>query len=291
MSLISAGTLRKEHEMTGMSRTLRRITALGSAAVLAIGLLSVTAGGIAATTNVDCPGMQVILKRLVTPDEFGNVGFGVDDDVLITLNGFVLLDDHDGFAQEFAPMQFPVQTGDQLHVVATNSPIFGGNAFISSLALFCTSNSNVQILEPVGFNPQGIGPGQVFFDRTYIVTLQEPLLYTFTGFSQPVDNLPTVNQMKAGGAVPVKFSLGGNQGLDIFEDGYPKSQTIPCNSTASVDGVEETLTAGSSSLTYDASSDTYSYVWKTEKSWAGTCRQLVVKLTDGTYHRANFQFK
>jgi hypothetical protein len=24
---------------------------------------------------------------------------------------------------------------------------------------------------------------------------------------------------------------------------------------------------------------------------AGTCRQLVLKLTDGTYHRANFTFK
>ena len=39
-----------------------------------------------------------------------------------------------------------------------------------------------------------------------------------------------------------------------------------------------------------SSLDQYTYVWKTNKAWAGTCRQLVVKLDDGTYHRANFNF-
>jgi len=89
----------------------------------------------------------------------------------------------------------------------------------------------------------------------------------------------------------VKFSLSGDQGLNIFEAGYPKSQQIFCDLTTTVDGIEETVTAGSSSLSYDASTDTYTYVWKTEKVWAGKCRQLVVKLDDGTFHRANFKFK
>lgn len=117
------------------------------------------------------------------------------------------------------------------------------------------------------------------------------VIYNFAGFFQPVDNLPVLNSVKAGQAIPVKFRLGGNQGLNIFEANYPKSQVISCDSTAPVDGIEETVTAGSSSLTYDASTDTYTYVWKTEKSWANTCRQLVVKLNDGTLHRANFKFK
>jgi hypothetical protein len=30
-------------------------------------------------------------------------------------------------------------------------------------------------------------------------------------------------------------------------------------------------------------------VWKTDKAWAGTNRQLVVKLADGTSHVANFK--
>lgn len=115
--------------------------------------------------------------------------------------------------------------------------------------------------------------------------------FQFSGFFQPVDNPPTINVANAGSAVPVNFSLNGNQGLDIFEVGYPKSQAIACDTTSSLDVLEETVTAGSSSLSYDPSTDQYTYVWKTNKMWANTCRQLVVKLNDGSSHVANFNFK
>ncbi|MBS1115621.1 MAG: uncharacterized protein H6Q87_5 [candidate division NC10 bacterium] len=116
------------------------------------------------------------------------------------------------------------------------------------------------------------------------------LLYSFTGFFQPVDNLPTFNAVKAGSGVPIKFSLDGDQGLNIFTTGYPRSQPVACD-VSSVDAVEETVTAGSSSLSYDPTTDEYVYVWKTNKGWAGTCRQLVIQLTDGSKHYANFRFK
>jgi hypothetical protein len=115
--------------------------------------------------------------------------------------------------------------------------------------------------------------------------------YNFNGFFQPVDNLPTLNVVKAGQAVPVKFSLNGDQGLNIFAADYPRSQNIECDLTTVVDGIEVTVTAGSSSLSYDPSTDTYTYVWKTDKAWANKCRQLVVKLNDGTEHVAYFRFK
>lgn len=44
------------------------------------------------------------------------------------------------------------------------------------------------------------------------------------------------------------------------------------------------------SLSYAAGSDAYTYVWKTNKIWSGSCHQLVVKLADGSYHYANFTF-
>jgi hypothetical protein len=105
-----------------------------------------------------------------------------------------------------------------------------------------------------------------------------------------VDNLPTVNAVKAGSGVPVKFRLCGNQGLAIMASGYPMSVPVSCDALAPGEALEETLTAGSSSLTYDASADQYIYVWKTDRSWAGTCRQLILKLWDGTLHPANFKF-
>jgi hypothetical protein len=113
--------------------------------------------------------------------------------------------------------------------------------------------------------------------------------YAWNGFFRPVDNLPTLNVVKAGSAVPMKFSLGGNQGLGIFAAGYPVSSSIACNGSAVEDGVEETVTAGSSSLNYDATAGQYVYVWKTDKLWAGTCRQFSVKLADGSVYSAQFK--
>jgi hypothetical protein len=114
--------------------------------------------------------------------------------------------------------------------------------------------------------------------------------YNFSGFFRPVDNPEVLNSVKAGSAIPVKFSLAGNQGLNIFAAGSPTSQKITCDSSDPIDLIEETVTAGGSSLSYDASSNQYNYVWKSDKAWAGTCRQLSVKLIDGTPHVANFKF-
>lgn len=120
----------------------------------------------------------------------------------------------------------------------------------------------------------------------------DSIIYDWDGFFRPVDNLPIWNAAKAGSAIPVKFSLNGDQGLDIFEVDYPNSYKINCNTTAPLDDLEETVTAGGgSSLNYDATDDQYIYVWKTDKSWAGTCRRLEVRLKDGTSHFADFKFK
>ncbi len=116
------------------------------------------------------------------------------------------------------------------------------------------------------------------------------VIFQWSGFFQPVDNLPALNVAKAGSAIPIKFSLGGDQGLDIFAAGYPKSVQVACDTLAPQDAIEETVTTGSSGLTYDPTTDTYIYVWKTNKAWANSCRQFVFVLDDGTTHIANFKF-
>ena len=64
-----------------------------------------------------------------------------------------------------------------------------------------------------------------------------------------------------------------------------------CNTSDPTSEIEATVTAGGSSLTSDPATGQYNYVWKTNSAWKGTCRQLIVKLNDGTRHTANFQFK
>jgi hypothetical protein len=122
---------------------------------------------------------------------------------------------------------------------------------------------------------------------SFIVTVS----YNFAGFFSPVDNPPTVNGANAGQAISVRFSLSGDKGLNIFAAGYPASVTIACTSGPPTTTIEETVAAGGSGLSYNAATDQYHYVWKTDGAWSGTCRQLIVKLIDGSTYTANFQFK
>lgn len=132
-------------------------------------------------------------------------------------------------------------------------------------------------------------PVNTFRDTNYWVT---PLWgYDFSGFFQPVDNAPTLNIAKAGNAIPVKFSLGGNQGLDIFLTGYPRVTTVSCSASGPTDTIETTVTAGGSSLQYDPTSNQYTYTWKTSASWAGTCVQFDLGLNDGSTHTFLVQLK
>ncbi len=116
------------------------------------------------------------------------------------------------------------------------------------------------------------------------------VVYAFTGFFQPIDNSGVFNKAKAGSTIPVKFSLGGDQGLSILASA-PSSTQVACpSSTTAVDELEEYTTAVSG-LKYDATANQYIYNWKTDGSWAGKCRQLRVLLNDGTAARtANFTF-
>jgi endonuclease/exonuclease/phosphatase family metal-dependent hydrolase len=153
----------------------------------------------------------------------------------------------------------------------------GQSATFDASALTAPSSYTIRV--------QATDPGGLTGEDTATVNV----IYNFNGFFQPVDN-GVLNKVKAGSGIPVKFSLTGDQGLAIFAAGYPKSQKITCDASEPVDLIETTVTAGSSSLSYDPLTDTYTYVWKTDKAWATTCRRLEVQLIDGTLYTADFQF-
>ena len=202
-----------------------------------------------------------------------------------------------------------VPTTFVVHVVDTTAPVLTLPANISTTATgnskatvsyIATANDLVDGAVPVTCAPASgsefsVGTTTVNCSATdahlntangsFTVTVT----YAFTGFFRPVDNIPVINRAKAGSAIPVKFSLGGNQGLNIFLSGYPTSNTAACGAAAEVDTIEQTVTAGGSSLNYDAAGNQYIYVWKTEKTWTG-CRTLTVKFADGSVQRAYFQF-
>lgn len=113
--------------------------------------------------------------------------------------------------------------------------------------------------------------------------------YPFAGFFAPVDSSPAYNILKAGATVPIKFSLGGDRGLGILA-GNPSSVGVLCPVSATFDWIE-TTTNSTGGLRYDAAGSQYVYPWKSERSWAGTCRRFTLRLDDGTSHVALFQFR
>jgi hypothetical protein len=117
------------------------------------------------------------------------------------------------------------------------------------------------------------------------------VIFNFNGFFSPIKNLPVLNYNKGGSTIPIKFTLNGNQGLNIFATGYPASQQIDCTTLAPIGPLTSINSPGNSGLSYSPGNGQYNIGWKTEKAWGGTCRQLVVRLVDGTEHYANFSFK
>jgi hypothetical protein len=122
----------------------------------------------------------------------------------------------------------------------------------------------------------------VFFD---VSNADFAITWPFSGYFPPIGG--GVNSAKAGSAVPVKFSLGGDRGLAILADGYPASVQINCTTGAPIGSPSPT--SSDEGLTFQDGQ--YKYVWKTSGSWAGTCRQFQILLVDGTLHTARFSFK
>lgn len=112
--------------------------------------------------------------------------------------------------------------------------------------------------------------------------------YNFKGFLFPVSNPPTLNYVLAGIYVPLRFTLGGNQGLGILAAGSPVSVPIACPGKPAPPATPNLESP--SGLVYDPLTGVYIYIWKTNKTWVHTCRQITIQLKDGTTHSANFDF-
>jgi hypothetical protein len=182
-----------------------------------------------------------------------------------------------------------------------------GNSCIGSIPNFgSVANGGAIDTKTVGPKTLTVNANDAFGTAQKSVTYN--VVYNWNGFYAPIDNASTgkVNTTKAGSSVPLKFSLDGppvpgsntgNFGTDptkIFAPGYPQTQAIMCD-TGAVDSsvpIDYLTTAGNSGLQYDAAADQYIWVWKTNGSYANTCRQVVFRLSDGTEitQRVNFKF-
>src|SRR5262245_38464600 len=124
-------------------------------------------------------------------------------------------------------------------------------------------------------------------DGEYFLGVRIP---PFSGFLPP---LGEDNVQNASSTIPVKFSVGIDLGLNIFGPGSLFSRQINCspNSCGANVGIgpwEPTESVGGGFRITDGQ---YHYDWKTDKAWAGTCRELEVILLDGRRFRTKVSFQ
>jgi hypothetical protein len=109
--------------------------------------------------------------------------------------------------------------------------------------------------------------------------------YTFTGFFQPVD-MPTHqivwNQANAGRTVPVKWllMLAGVPVSDASSFAGIFTSPVSCTTSGSTDAPIDQY-VGTSGLQY-LGDGSWQYNWSTQRNYAGTCRVLAVRFSDGT---------
>lgn len=123
------------------------------------------------------------------------------------------------------------------------------------------------------------------------LNLQPPqVVFDFRGFLSPVMNPPEFNDYLPGAGVSLKFTLGGDRGLNVLAASSPSSRRVACVGDLGASVPEVTTTVGNVGLRYDGGTQTYEYLWKTDRSWGGTCREFRLRLTDGTEATALFRF-
>ncbi|EWT00198.1 hypothetical protein N865_17645, partial [Intrasporangium oryzae NRRL B-24470] len=115
--------------------------------------------------------------------------------------------------------------------------------------------------------------------------------WTPSGFYQPVDMGTTLNTVKNGSTVPLKF--------EVFRDGVELTSTsivtsftatmIACQTSAPVDDIEFTTTGGTS-LRYDTTAGQFVQNWQTPKK-PGTCYLVTMTTQDKSTVKAQFKLK
>ena len=144
-----------------------------------------------------------------------------------------------------------------------------------------------------GFAKRGLGVSasqRVSTNRSDgVEAFDVPTACTMTGFFGGVANDPALNQRNAGSTVPATFSLGGDKGPGIFAAGFPASQEINCTTKAPLGSATPASTT--TGLAYDPVLDRYTYPWKTDGAWAGTCRMLILQFQDNSRQVAYFRLR
>jgi hypothetical protein len=104
--------------------------------------------------------------------------------------------------------------------------------------------------------------------------------------SNELELFPDSVRQQAGDPIYVRFTLGGPFADSAIATILVKQ--ISCSGGNPIGSAQPAQSAGG--LRYFANTDTYQLIWRTQTSWANTCRQLIIQFTDGSEVRFNVEF-
>ncbi len=119
------------------------------------------------------------------------------------------------------------------------------------------------------------------------------------GFRSPVRGpYGTLTEVDAGDTMPLRFTAGRSTRRDILATNSPFSRRVDC-ATLRVPSQGVAVTPRELPIPTEATGPglintgrgQYTYLWRTDDSWAGTCREVVLTREDGQQHRAFFMFE
>ena len=237
----------------------------------------------------DAGGMSFAVVDEPDPDGVRiGVGFGSGHVTLSTCSGFVV--------QLTAGTSAVVTCGSVTVQVITGSAsiVLGGGLTVISVpadgaAKVADTGGGTYTVQNLGSTDVGVTVDGV--TRPLAPGSTRPAAaWDFVGFSQPIDNLPVLNQVKAGQAIPIKWRILNATGVPVtsLQSATIAVSAMSCANGSGLDQIEET-TADAVGL-HNLGNGYYELVWKSPKTYASSCRTLHIDIGDGVLHDAGFQF-
>jgi hypothetical protein len=237
----------------------------------------------------DADGMSVAIVDEPDPDGVRiGVGFGLGQVALSVCGGFVV--------QLTAGTSAVVTCGSVTVEVITGSAsiVLGGGLTVISVpadgaARVADTGGGTYTVQNLGATDVGVTVDGVYAPLAPGAT-RSAATWDFVGFGQPVDNLPVLNQVKAGQGIPIKWRVLDAAGAPVtsLSSATITASGMSCALGGGLDQIEET-TAAAVGL-HNLGNGYYELVWKSPKTYASSCRTLHVDIGDGVLHDAGFQF-
>ena len=115
------------------------------------------------------------------------------------------------------------------------------------------------------------------------------VVYGFNGFTAPVQNPPTLNVLKAGRSVPLRWRVVDAQGAPVNN---LTAAAVGATAISCPGATENRITVygGSNSQLQNLGNGYYQLDWLAPSSYRNTCKALNLDVGDGEAHPLQFKF-